>query len=130
VEAFSGSGLRRMIYAHRVRMEKESVFGAFDCPDAGQTTGRRRQSTTPLQALNLMNSRFTLDQADALAARIAADTGAAPAPAAQVERAFVLVLGREPIDEERAAAEDVVRDHGPAALARVLFNTSEFLFLP
>ena len=130
VEAFSGSGLRRMIYAHRVRMEKESVFGAFDCPDAGQTTGRRRQSTTPLQALNLMNSRFTLDQADALAARIAAEAGAAPAPAAMVERAFVLVLGREPIDEERAAAETVVRDHGPAALARVLFNTNEFLFLP
>ena len=48
VETFSGEGLKRMVYAHKVRMEKESVFGAFDCPDAGQTAARRRQSTTPI----------------------------------------------------------------------------------
>ncbi len=60
VESFSGDGLRRMIYAHKVRREREAVFGAFDCPDAGQSTAHRRESTTPLQALNLFNSRFTL----------------------------------------------------------------------
>ena len=131
VEAFSGPGLRRMIYAHRIRMEKESVFGAFDCPDAGQTTGRRRQSTTPLQALNLLNSRFTVDQAEALAGRIAAETAGAADPIdAQVERGFILVLGRAPASDERAAAVDLAREHGLAALARALTNANEFLFIP
>lgn len=37
-----------MIYAHKVRRERESVFGAFDCPDAGQSTARRRESKTPI----------------------------------------------------------------------------------
>src|SRR5205085_6607644 len=70
VESFTGDGLRRMIYAHKVRREREAVFGSFDCPDAGQSTARRRESTTPIQALNLFNSRFTLDESEALAARV------------------------------------------------------------
>ncbi len=70
VESFSADGLRRMIYAHKVRREREAVFGAFDCPDAGQSTAHRRESTTPLQALNLFNSRFTLDESEAFAARV------------------------------------------------------------
>ena len=49
VESFTGDGLRRMIYAHKVRRESEAVFGAFDCPDAGQSTASRRESTTPIQ---------------------------------------------------------------------------------
>jgi len=56
VESFKGDGLRRMIYAHKVRRERDAVFGAFDCPDAGQSTARRRESTTPIQALNLFNA--------------------------------------------------------------------------
>ncbi len=61
-----------MIYAHKVRRERDAVFGAFDCPDAGQSTARRVEITTPIQALNLFNSRFTIDQADAFAARVKA----------------------------------------------------------
>ena len=64
-----------MIYAHKVRRERDAVFGAFDCPDAGQSAGRRRESTTPIQALNLFNSRFTIEQADAFAARVKAEAG-------------------------------------------------------
>ena len=67
IESFSGEGLRRMIYAHKVRRERDAVFGAFDCPDAGQSTARRIESTTPIQALNLFNSRFTIEQAEAFA---------------------------------------------------------------
>ncbi len=46
IESFQADGLRRMIYAHKVRREREAVFGAFDCPDAGQSMARRRESTT------------------------------------------------------------------------------------
>ena len=70
IESFDESGRRRMIYAHKVRRERDAVFGAFDCPDGGQSAGRRRESTTPIQALNLFNSRFTIEQSDAFAARV------------------------------------------------------------
>ena len=37
---------RRMIYNMRIRMEQDSVFGAFDCPDGGQSAPNRSRSTT------------------------------------------------------------------------------------
>jgi len=128
VESFTGDGLRRMIYAHKVRRERESVFGAFDCPDAGQSTARRRESTTPIQALNLFNSRFTLDQAAALAARAQREAG--DDPAKQIARAYQLALSREPRAEELLEAEPIARQHGLATLCRALFNSNEFLFFP
>ena len=128
VESFSGEGLRRMIYAHKVRREREAVFGAFDCPDAGQSTARRRESTTPIQALNLFNSRFTIDQADAFAARVKADVG--DDVTRQVHRAYQLTLSRMATTAELAEAKPVVTEHGLAVLCRALFNSNEFLFVP
>jgi hypothetical protein len=128
IESFSGDGLRRMIYAHKVRREREAVFGAFDCPDAGLSTARRRESTTPIQALNLFNSRFTLDQADSFAARLEADVG--DDVTRQIQRAFRLALGRDATSAEIADASPVVTDHGLPVLCRALFNCNEFLFVP
>jgi mono/diheme cytochrome c family protein len=128
VESFTEEGLRRMIYAHKVRRETEAVFGAFDCPDAGQSTAVRRESTTPIQALNLFNSRFTLDQAEALAGRVEKEAGADPAK--QITRAYELALNRRPDAEELREIEPVVREHGLATLCRALFNSNEFLFVP
>lgn len=128
VEEFTSAGLRRMIYAHKVRRERDAVFGAFDCPDAGQSTARRRESTTPIQALNLLNSRFTLDRAAALAARVRREAG--DDVARQIERAYLLALGRRPTPDELAEAQPVVREHGLAVLGRALFNCNEFVVLP
>lgn len=128
VESFTGDGLRRMIYAHKVRREPEAVFGAFDCPDAGQSTAVRRVSTTPIQALNLFNSRFTLDAANALAERARREAG--DDLAAQIARVYRLALCRTPDAEEIADVEPAVRDHGLAVLCRAIFNCNEFLFIP
>ena len=128
VESFTGDGLRRMIYGHKVRREREAVFGSFDCPDAGQSTARRRESTTPIQALNLFNSRFTLDESDALAARVKREAG--DDPAQQIRRTYELALSREPSAPELSDAGPVIRAHGLATLSRALFNSNEFLFLP
>ena len=137
IETFPAEGRRRMVYAHKVRMEKEDVFGAFDCPDAGQSMARRRQSTTPLQALNLLNSPFTLEEAEAFAARVRKDTRTEPAAAIeedaarrQVVRAYQLAFTRSPDAAELADATAVVREHGLPTLCRVIFNANEFLFLP
>lgn len=117
-----------MIYAHKVRREPEAVFGAFDCPDAGQAVGQRRESTTPIQALNLFNSRFVLDQSAAFAERVERETGSGVED--RIRHAYRLVLVREPLAEEIAEAVPAVTEHGIALLARALFNSSEFVFVP
>ena len=127
VESFSGDGLRRMIYAHKVRREPDAVFGAFDCPDAGLSTARRRESMTPIQALNLLNSRFTLEQAEAFATRLQNECG--DDPVQQVRMAYHLVLGRAVQSDELRDAADVVRAHGADAFCRAILNSNEFLFV-
>jgi hypothetical protein len=117
-------------------MEKASVFGAFDCPDAGQTLEKRQRSTTPIQALNLFNSPFTIDESAAFAERVVAEAAATTEGDAatlldqQVERAFFLALARSPDDVERADSLTVVAEHGIESLCRALLNSNEFLFLP
>jgi hypothetical protein len=128
VESYQGNGLRRLIYAHKVRRERDAVFGAFDCPDAGQSTARRRESTTPIQALNLFNSRFTIEQAEAFAGRVKSEAGNAADE--QIRHVYQLALARNPTDEELADARSVALVHGLPAVCRALFNSNEFLTLP
>lgn len=128
VESYHGDGLRRMIYAHKVRRETEAVFGAFDCPDAGQSTAIRLESTTPIQALNLFNSRFTIDQSAALAQRVIAEVG--DDVQKQITRSFQHAIQRNPSDDEMNEILPIVHQHGLATLCRVLFNSNEFLFVP
>jgi hypothetical protein len=127
VEKFGPDEFRRMIYAHKIRMEITPVFGAFDCPDAGQAMPKRSQSTTAIQALNLFNSPFVIDRAERLADRIRTESAD---PKAQVAFAFRLVFGRDPNNRELPAAVAIIEQHGLETLCRVLFNTNEFLFLP
>ena len=116
-----------MVYQFKPRLQQDPTFGAFDCPDATQTAPRRTTSTTPLQALNLLNDPFLLDQGERFAARLRQEAGAA-APD-QVRRAFRLAFGREPSSAEEQAAEKLVQAHGLAAFCRALFNANEFVFV-
>ncbi|MBI1246687.1 DUF1553 domain-containing protein [bacterium] len=126
IESFDSNGHRRMIYAHRVRRERDAVFGAFDCPDYGQSTSRRRESTTSIQALNLFNSRFMIEQSRELAKQIQQSH---PTTEAQVIATFELVLLRPPNSEELPETISFVEQHGLDSLCRVLFNSNEFLFI-
>lgn len=128
VETFKPENQRRMIYAHKVRREREAVFGAFDCPDAGQSTARRRESTTPIQALNLLNSQFTIEHAKAFAERVTNEER--DDLSRQITRTYQLALSRAPSKEELDDAWPVVLEDGLPALCRALFNSNEFLFLP
>ena len=128
VEEFKSTNQRRMIYAHKVRREPETVFGAFDCPDAGQSMATRRASTTPIQALNLFNSHFTLHHAAAFAERVKREISGDAAD--QIRRAYELALSRKPSRDELNDALPFVSQHGLAVLCRALFNSNEFLFQP
>lgn len=127
VDKFKADGFRRMIYSHKVRMEKTPVFGAFDCPDAGQPTPERGQSTTAIQALNLFNSPFVIERANQYAARVKQDRP--DDLAAQIEHSFQLAVQRKPNATESEEALKVCEEHGLETLCRVLFNTNEFLFI-
>lgn len=120
---------RRMVYRYNVRMEQGPVFGSFDCPDAGQPAPKRGSSTTAIQALNLLNSDFMVQQAELFAARVLAETSDS-AVDRQVTRAFQTAFGRQPTADERAASVALVERHGLASLCRALMNANEFLFLP
>ena len=126
-ESFSTNEFRRMVYLTRIRQEQDSVFGAFDCPSGNQVMPKRSRSNTPLQALNLFNSNFVLQQADLLAARLRRETG--EKLESQSERAFQLMFGRDPDRFERQQSASMIRDEGLDAFCRALYNTSEFLFI-
>jgi mono/diheme cytochrome c family protein len=119
---------RRMVYQFKPRSQPDPTFGAFDCPDGGLVAPRRNSSTTALQALNLLNSRFILDQSRHFADRLAREAG--PDPASQADRAFRLAFGRAPTDSEREAAASLIREHGAASFCRALYNANEFLYVP
>jgi hypothetical protein len=119
---------RRMVYQFKPRSQHDPTFGAFDCPDGSLVAPRRNASTTALQALNLLNSGFVLDQSDRLASRVKREAG--DAPDGQVDRAFRLAFGRTPSPRERDAAVSLIKVQGLATLARALFNTNEFLYAP
>jgi hypothetical protein len=126
-EKYTPAEFRRMVYQFRIRQTTDSVFGSFDCPDGGAVVPRRSRSNTPLQALNLFNSTFVLQQADLLAKRLAAESGTAPE--AQAALAFRLFYARPPDAVEQSASAAMIRTHGLPSFARALYNTSEFLFV-
>jgi hypothetical protein len=116
---------RRMVYQSKPRVELDSIFGSFDCPDAGQATPRRTVSTTPLQALSLLNSPSAIQQADAFAERVRREAGTDPTK--QCEHAFLLAFGRAPTAGETAGGINLIERHGLPALCRGLLNANEFI---
>jgi len=122
---FTDDDFRRMVYQSKPRAELDSFFGAFDCPDAGQVQPKRTSSTTPLQALNMMNGDFLLDQANRFALRIEREVGGDAG--LQVARAIELAFGRRATDKEIAAGRALLAAHGLPILCRSLYNANEFI---
>ena len=125
---YEASDWRRMIYMTKVRQELDSVFGLFDCPDGNQVVPRRSRSTTPLQALNLFNSSFVLQQSELFAGQLKRIAGVQVKD--QVQHAFLRSLGRAPTSDEQEEAVAFVTEHGLPALCRALVNSNEFVVIP
>ncbi len=126
-ETFEENGWRRMIYAHKVRMISVDIFGAFDCPDAGQMKPNRPRSITPVQSLSLLNSPFLNRQSTFFAERIRREAGEDKDE--QINRAFTIAFARQASPAERNRLVALAEDHGLEQVCRVLFNSSEFAFL-
>ncbi|MFP6582955.1 MAG: DUF1549 domain-containing protein, partial [Candidatus Hydrogenedentota bacterium] len=61
LETFGPETYRRSIYHQNVRASRVDLMSEFDSPDCALSEPRRVTTTSPLQALTLMNHQFTLD---------------------------------------------------------------------
>ncbi len=112
--------MRRAVYRFVVRSVPDPWMQAFDCADPSVLTAQRFETTTPLQALALLNDGFVLARARAMAARVEAED-----PADPIGRAVALAWLRAPEPAEREALEAHAEAFGLAAACRVLLNSAE-----
>ena len=124
LDNYSKDTWRRMIYQERMRRVDDNMFSVFDFPDCGQIRAQRSISTTPLQALNLMNSDFVIQQSELIAQRAIKEAGASDDEI--IKRIFQLILGRNPEADELSYCVNL----NPKIVARSLINSNEFAFLP
>ena len=117
---------RRSIYRFIVRSQPDPWMTTLDCADSSQSTPKRNETLTSLQALSLLNSRFNLVMAEMFAARVAKDKDSLED---QVSEAARLVLQREPDDRELKSMTAYAEKHGMNNLCRFLFNLSEFIYI-
>ncbi|MBI2948495.1 MAG: DUF1553 domain-containing protein [Verrucomicrobia bacterium] len=61
---------RRSVYVFVRRNARYPIFEAFDMPDTHETCSRRTVTTSPIQALTLLNNKLTLEWAQAFAGRV------------------------------------------------------------
>jgi hypothetical protein len=139
-----GDADRRSVYLLSRRAYNLSLFNVFDRPLFAVNCPKRDTSVVPLQSLTMFNDEFIADEADHLAARVAAVASSGSEEQA-VQRAFGLALAREPsatesrrcvnflIQQERAfqgagAPLNLAFQKALSQLCRTLYNTSEFLY--
>ena len=93
---------KRSIFLPTLREEgRNSLLDVFDFPDASASTGERNTTNLPSQALFLMNSPFVIHQSELAAKRILSE-GVEMANEEKLERAALLVYGRDLTKEERS----------------------------
>ncbi|HEV8542069.1 MAG TPA: DUF1549 and DUF1553 domain-containing protein [Verrucomicrobiae bacterium] len=123
---FGPGDFRRMVYATAVRQRPEGVFGVFDCPDGGQIAPKRTRSTTPLQALNLLNSGFMMQASEFFAQRLEREVAR---PELRIKRAYKLAFNREPSEDELDRSVTFINNADLRLFCRALFNANEFAYV-
>src|SRR6185295_15986394 len=96
---------------------------AFDAPVFSESCERRSVTTTPLQALSMMNGDLVNEEAGHLAERVATEAG--EDNRARIGRAFQIVLNRAPEADEVARFQTFAL----VSICRVLLNSNEFLYV-
>ncbi len=92
----------RTIYNKVVRNTRDPVLEVFDVPEGFASTSLRNVTTTPTQSLLMINSRWSLDRANAFAQRLRKESSSDEDKL--VADAFRLAFSREPSKAERDGA--------------------------
>ncbi len=128
---------RRGLYVKSYRNRNDTLLHQFDMANGLERVSVRNTTTTPTQALAMLNGDEVLSRARELAQRVQSD-GATPEAA--VRQAVRLAWGREPTESELARSLDFVVTADAAGdpqldsermadFCHVLFNSGEFLYV-
>lgn len=134
---------QRSVYLMTQRIQRHPYLAIFDGADPSTSTPNRTTSTTPLQALYLLNDKFVHEQAASIAKRAITEDDDIDS---RIKRLWLLLFGRLPEPEESALAEKFLSDgnakfssaglDGEAldfeswqSLVRSLIRTNEFVYL-
>jgi len=126
---------RRSVYIFARRLVRYPMLESFDAPLALESCGRRQETVTADQALEMMNGQAAAGFAKALAQRVANDQGLSQE--ALVERAFRVAMGRAPSAAELARGQEFLRKQASRAnagaaledLCLSLLSTNEFVYI-
>jgi Protein of unknown function (DUF1549)/Protein of unknown function (DUF1553)/Planctomycete cytochrome C len=138
---------RRTIDTRVVRNSRDALLEVFDAADGIFSTPRRNTTTTPTQALLLINGNWSVARAQALAARLERLEPSSADSRGRASLAYRLTVGRQPEPGEIAEALAFI-DQRPNRLFRsvktsnsavahdalvdfchVLLNSNEFLYV-
>jgi len=99
---------RRTVYGFIDRQNLPAVFRTFDFANPDYHVAKRNQTTTPQQALWMLNHPFSRTLADGWAT----ETAALADPSARVRALYRAILGRSPTEQENGLATEFIRDFG------------------
>jgi mono/diheme cytochrome c family protein len=116
---------RRSVYVFQRRSIPLPMMAVFDATVFNETCPVRSATTTPLQALTLMNGSLVNEEAGYLAARVKKDAG--DDRRAQVARLFEIVFNRAPDSGE--AVRMATFQGSLEALCRVVLNSNELMYV-
>ena len=118
---------RRTLYRMVVRSGGSPLLESLDCPDPSVATPRRSTTTTPLQALTLLNNRFMERNAEKWAARLKRE---APGSVRnQIGRAYLQAFGRSGSKDDVESGVRFAEKHGLNQFCIALLNSNEFLWI-
>jgi hypothetical protein len=127
---------QRTIYQFRQRIRKNVYLDTFDAPDGNLHVGERRPTTTSIQSLYFLNSKFIAEQSEAIAERMSTVTQSTEH---QVRWLYANIFGRDPTPEEvkvvlgrLSVLNKQVADQSQVAwssLIRAMLCSNEFLFV-
>ncbi len=127
---------RRSIYLKVIRNKRDVFLDVFDVPDGMASMPIRNVTTTPTQALMMINGPFMLYRSKILAGRVEkAAKGSENPIEAKVNEVYRLTLGRKPSSEELDLASTFLEEgegkpnERLADLCHVLLNSNEFLYV-
>jgi hypothetical protein len=128
---------RRTLYAKVSRNDpqrSDEFLRLFDFPIPRASSAKRTTNVIPQQFLFMMNSRFMLDRARALADRLQKTEDL---PQGRIEQAYILLYGRQPTERELQTANSYLQSVSSLdgeldrwqQYCQVLLSSNEFMFV-
>lgn len=134
---------RRSVYLMQQRLKKNSFLALFDGADPSSSTGVRLPSTTPLQALFMMNDPLAHAEAAKFATRL---ISLSAEDSARISAAYQIAWNRPPTSAEQQESVEFLKQYREklfelktpsdqleqqawSALSRALLSSNEFVYV-